>query len=99
MPPRRSSRRKAPRKSGYFGFDSISQYERVIHSFILIKGNDQVEEEKRYCICNGTDDGTFMLACDLCDEWYHGRCVKISKAEAENSEYICNKCKEGKGSL
>lgn len=58
-----------------------------------ICNEEEEEEEKRYCICNGTDDGTFMLACDSCDEWYHGRCVNIKQDEAENIDYICDKCK------
>ena len=30
-------------------------------------------------ICNRevTDDGNSCIACDLCDSWYHSKCVKI----------------------
>ena len=25
----------------------------------------------QYCICQGEDDGTLMIGCDYCEEWYH----------------------------
>jgi hypothetical protein len=24
-------------------------------------------------------EGEFMVACDVCDEWYHGKCVGVSE--------------------
>lgn len=30
-----------------------------------------------YCLCHGPDDGTFMIECERCQMWYHGRCVGI----------------------
>jgi hypothetical protein len=33
-------------------------------------------EEEVFCICRkGYRVGDFMIACDECDEWYHGDCV------------------------
>jgi hypothetical protein len=33
-------------------------------------------EEEVFCICRkGYRVGDFMIACDECDEWYHGACV------------------------
>lgn len=46
---------------------------------------------KRYCICRGPSDGSFMLGCELCDEWFHGRCVGVSEDQEE--DYICDSCK------
>lgn len=39
-----------------------------------------------------------MICCDTCEEWYHGKCVNITKAmgqqmEAEGKEWICLFCK------
>jgi hypothetical protein len=51
------------------------------------------DEENRYCICRGYDDGTFMLACDTCDEWYHGRCVGVNRQQVTQLEkYVCFAC-------
>ena len=32
----------------------------------------------QYCICQGEDDGTLMIGCDYCEEWYHPRCLNFS---------------------
>lgn len=36
----------------------------------------------------------FYLACDQCDDWFHGRCVGILPIEAETTikTYICPRC-------
>jgi hypothetical protein len=31
---------------------------------------DRELDTKLYCLCRAPDDGTFMLACDRCSEWY-----------------------------
>lgn len=31
----------------------------------------------RYCLCRGPNDGTFMVECDDCDQWFHGSCVNL----------------------
>eukprot|EP01084_Bolivina_argentea_P128697 227436_1 len=34
-----------------------------------------------YCICRGIDDGTEMVECYKCKEWFHYRCLKISPTD------------------
>lgn len=37
-------------------------------------------EEKTYCICNLPNNPShFYIGCDKCEEWYHGKCVKINE--------------------
>lgn len=43
-----------------------------------------------YCICRKPNDRRPMLACDICEEWYHFDCVKI---ESTPKVYICPACK------
>lgn len=31
----------------------------------------------RYCLCRGPNDGSFMVMCDVCDQWFHGGCVNV----------------------
>lgn len=31
----------------------------------------------RYCLCRGPNDGSFMVGCDSCEEWFHGACVRL----------------------
>lgn len=37
--------------------------------------------KKRYCVCRSTDDSGFMICCDKCGEWYHGRCIGLQPAK------------------
>ncbi|SAM03494.1 hypothetical protein [Absidia glauca] len=56
------------------------------------KNAKQVKEEPLYCTCRqGYDGKQFMIACDSCHEWFHGRCVGISpKSVIKN--YYCDTC-------
>ena len=45
-----------------------------------------------YCLCRNPYEG-FMIACDGCEEWYHGFCVGISEVQANRCEkYLCIRC-------
>ena len=46
-----------------------------------------------YCICKQPDDGSFMIGCDRCGDWMHGRCVNITKEIANQiTVYHCPRC-------
>ncbi|KAJ2941988.1 hypothetical protein O0L34_g10902 [Tuta absoluta] len=48
-----------------------------------------------YCICRSSDSSRFMIACDACEEWYHGDCINISEREAKYIKtYFCERCRE-----
>ncbi|XP_041969950.1 CXXC-type zinc finger protein 1-like [Aricia agestis] len=48
-----------------------------------------------YCICRSSDSSRFMIACDACEEWYHGDCINISEREAKYIKtYFCDRCRE-----
>lgn len=35
----------------------------------------------------------FWIGCDVCEKWYHGKCVKITPAKAESiKQYKCPSC-------
>ena len=36
------------------------------------------EPKKLCCICQKTKKDRFMIACDTCSEWFHGKCVGIT---------------------
>ncbi|CAB0044321.1 unnamed protein product [Trichogramma brassicae] len=56
----------------------------------LLKQDDQA-----YCICRSSDSSRFMIACDSCEEWYHGDCINITEKEAKHiKQFFCAKCKE-----
>lgn len=52
-----------------------------------------------YCICRKPyKAGEFMIQCDICREWFHGRCVKLSEADADIvKNYHCQPCAEANG--
>lgn len=41
-------------------------------------------------VCGDPDDGSFMIGCDGCDEWYHGRCVGI--LDDPGNDWFCSSC-------
>lgn len=51
-----------------------------------------------YCICRGPDNHRFMIACDQCEDWFHGDCIGMDKYTGENlvQRYICPNCTDGK---
>jgi hypothetical protein len=60
---------------------------------IVENDSDDEYDDNEYCICRGKDDGTFMICCDACNEWYHGRCVHITPRKAkELDKWICDFC-------
>ena len=51
---------------------------------------------KLYCFCRKPDDGSLMICCDKCNEWYHGVCVGITQTEGlENRKWFCPLCIRG----
>jgi len=63
-------------------------------SWIGSKGTNLVKD-KVFCFCRTNDDGSFMICCDKCDEWFHGRCVKIKRTEcAYIDKYVCPTCRD-----
>eukprot|EP00516_Mucochytrium_quahogii_P008434 CAMPEP_0203759188 /NCGR_PEP_ID=MMETSP0098-20131031/12156_1 /ASSEMBLY_ACC=CAM_ASM_000208 /TAXON_ID=96639 /ORGANISM=" , Strain NY0313808BC1" /LENGTH=1980 /DNA_ID=CAMNT_0050651993 /DNA_START=257 /DNA_END=6195 /DNA_ORIENTATION=- len=51
----------------------------------------------RYCICNGFNDGEFMIFCDDCEGWFHGRCVNLSQKVGDTlTQYMCPDCSKKK---
>ena len=49
-----------------------------------VSDNGEEYPEELYCICRKPDDGTPMVCCDGCDEWYHVRCIGQHKDEVQN---------------
>lgn len=59
---------------------------------------NHIHNKPSYCVedCQRgrVEDGSFMVGCDVCDNWYHGDCVGISKDEANTMDsYLCARCR------
>ncbi|XP_071503138.1 uncharacterized protein [Diadema antillarum] len=47
-----------------------------------------------FCFCRRPYTGAFMVMCDGCQEWYHGRCVNVSPEEGTHiDKYFCPVCR------
>ncbi|KAI9723005.1 MAG: hypothetical protein M1812_001454 [Candelaria pacifica] len=45
-----------------------------------------------FCICRQPEAG-MMIECELCHEWYHGKCLKIARGKLkEDDKYTCPIC-------
>ncbi|KAJ0101115.1 hypothetical protein Patl1_06623 [Pistacia atlantica] len=66
---------------------------------------DRVEDEddehnETFCGSCGSsyNSDEFWIGCDICERWYHGKCVKITPAKAESiKQYKCPSCCTKKG--
>jgi hypothetical protein len=53
------------------------------------------DEQGATCGACGDNYGTdeFWICCDMCERWFHGKCVKITPAKAEHiKQYKCPSC-------
>ncbi|PGH30840.1 compass component spp1 [[Emmonsia] crescens] len=52
-----------------------------------------------FCICRKPDNHTWMIGCDGgCEDWFHGKCVKINQEDADLiDKYICPACESKNG--
>ncbi|XP_029120617.1 PHD finger protein ALFIN-LIKE 1 isoform X2 [Elaeis guineensis] len=63
-------------------------------------GEDDDEHSETLCgICGSNySSNEFWIACDVCERWFHGKCVKITPAKAENiKQYKCPSCSSKRG--
>uniref|UniRef100_A0A5B7ADE6 PHD finger protein ALFIN-LIKE n=1 Tax=Davidia involucrata TaxID=16924 RepID=A0A5B7ADE6_DAVIN len=61
---------------------------------------DEDEHSETLCgSCGGNYNADeFWIGCDICERWFHGKCVKITPAKAENiKQYKCPSCSMKRG--
>jgi len=55
-----------------------------------------------YCVpncCRGrTDDGSMMIGCDVCDNWFHPTCL-VQVPESTDDPFVCPLCVESKAEM
>ena len=58
------------------------------------EGEDEGDDKIWICpSCKLPDDGSPMIGCDICEEWYHWVCVGI-KIDPEEDSWFCPRCKD-----
>lgn len=60
------------------------------------------DPDRLWCICKQPHNGRFMICCDKCEDWFHGKCVNVTKAmgkeiEEKKKEWRCPNCKATEG--
>lgn len=66
------------------------------------EGYEEEDDEHSETLC-GSCGGNynadeFWIGCDICERWYHGKCVKITPAKAESiKQYKCPSCSMRRG--
>jgi hypothetical protein len=63
--------------------------------------DDEEEEEHGDALCGACGENyasdEFWICCDICEKWFHGKCVKITPARAEHiKQYKCPTCSNNK---
>ncbi|EGN96782.1 hypothetical protein SERLA73DRAFT_184942 [Serpula lacrymans var. lacrymans S7.3] len=62
-----------------------------------VKAKSKTKDES-YCLCRQPDDGSPMVHCSQCKEWYHFRCVNLDQNDADDIRvYVCPPCIEKTG--
>ncbi|XVF17108.1 hypothetical protein REPUB_Repub10bG0090200 [Reevesia pubescens] len=59
------------------------------------ESGEEDDEHGATCGAYGDSYGTneFKIFCDICERWFHGKCVKITSAKAEHiKQYKCPSC-------
>ncbi|KAK1422531.1 hypothetical protein QVD17_25713 [Tagetes erecta] len=68
---------------------------------LAMKDDDEEEEEEEEedgeTLCGACGENyasdEFWICCDICEKWFHGKCVKITPARAEHiKQYKCPTC-------
>ncbi|XP_031492185.1 PHD finger protein ALFIN-LIKE 4-like isoform X2 [Nymphaea colorata] len=60
------------------------------------------EEDHEETLCGACGENyaadEFWICCDICERWFHGKCVKITPARAEHiKQYKCPSCSSKRG--
>ena len=60
---------------------------------LFLLTNTTEDKGTRHCVCGGPNDGSFMMSCDKCSGWFHGRCVNVDRSVVDTLEHwVCPNC-------
>ena len=68
------------------------EFEKVEKSRAAKKRRDENKKKNRcrkediYCICRGSDDGSLLIQCDGCEEWFHCSCIAVTEENVGQME-------------
>merc|ERR1719154_296121 len=58
------------------------------------------DPDRLWCVCQQPHNNRFMICCDICLDWFHGKCVGITKAQGKvmeeaGQDWKCPPCLAG----
>lgn len=78
--------------------DSLGKYTKSVQPKEDEDGLDEEDEDEHgETLCGACGDNyasdEFWICCDICEKWFHGKCVRITPARAEHiKQYKCPSC-------
>jgi hypothetical protein len=94
---RRSSLNKSESRRQSIATQGVNEEDDIISDASV---NSEDDPDRLWCICKQPHNNRFMICCDKCEDWFHGTCVNVTKAqgkimEESNKKWLCPKCKTG----
>ncbi|KAF3781178.1 PHD finger protein ALFIN-LIKE 3 [Nymphaea thermarum] len=82
--------------------ESQAKYPKAQHKEDDVGLEEEDEEEHGETLCGACGESyasdEFWICCDICERWFHGKCVKITPARAEHiKQYKCPSCSNKRG--
>ncbi|XP_023245015.1 uncharacterized protein LOC106637226 isoform X2 [Copidosoma floridanum] len=62
-----------------------------------VNSGSEDDPNRLWCICRQPHNNRFMICCDMCQDWFHGKCVHVTKTmgeqmENQGIEWVCPNC-------
>lgn len=95
-----NSSTKAKTNSKQSGSESQGKYSKPVQQKMEdedVDDEDDDDDEHGETLCGACGESyaadEFWICCDICEKWFHGKCVKITPARAEHiKQYKCPSC-------
>ncbi|KAB2072525.1 hypothetical protein ERO13_A07G020800v2 [Gossypium hirsutum] len=85
------------------GSEAQTKYSKAVPSQDEVDDGIEEEDEDEHgeALCGACGENyagdEFWICCDICEKWFHGKCVKITPAGAEHiKQYKCPSCSGNK---
>jgi hypothetical protein len=76
------------------GFQSSSSRDEEADNVVDSASENQVQNgEVTRCPCGSARNSAFMIACDRCNTWQHGKCMGIRRQGEDPEVYFCHICR------
>ncbi|KAG9157057.1 hypothetical protein Leryth_009089 [Lithospermum erythrorhizon] len=88
-----NSSSKKPKSKSKVKRSKVSQLKSEDNEDGLVEEDEEYEETLCGACGEKYSSDEFWICCDICEKWYHGKCVKITPAKAEHvKQYKCPIC-------